>query len=210
MSKHAPNKEWINSDAYIYTRSDNVSKEYYYIHITKQPHWRQHHRKSLRTTNREDALKKAEKEYNEVMKEKRIERIVQANLFNDEDVQLTTSQAGIGKLGEDRFIGLMMSKGYQVYKPERDLWGRDVVLYKDGKFMPTQVKTAIKNNNQWQFQSKHTGSDRIKYKEVCSHIAFIHLLEKKIWFIPNDKVPDVDSMAHSKFKSHLKGYEITL
>tara|TARA_B100001250_G_C19549270_1_gene678236 strand:- start:134 stop:757 length:624 start_codon:yes stop_codon:yes gene_type:complete len=207
MSKHALNKEWINSDTYIYIRSDNVSKEYYYIHITKQSHWRKSYIKSLRTTNREDALKKAEKEYNEVMEQ---QRVVQATIFNDEDVQRATSQAGIGKLGEDRFSGIMMIKGYQVYKPEMDLWGRDMVLYKDGKFIPTQVKTAIKSNNQWQFQSKHTGSDRIKYKEVCSHMAFIHILENSIWFIPTDKIPDVDSMAHSKFKSYLEGYEVTL
>ena len=25
-----------------------------------------------------------------------------------------------------------------------------------------------------------------------------------------DKIPDVDSMAHSKFKSYLEGYEVTL
>jgi len=207
MSKHAPNKEWINSDAYIYTRHDNVREDVYYLAILKQPHWRKRYVKSLRTNDKEVALKKAEKEYNRVMEQ---QRIVQATLFNDEDAQLATSQAGIGKLGEDRFIGLMMSKGYQAYKPERDLWGRDAVLYKDGKFMPTQVKTAIVNNNQWQFQTKHTGSDRIKYKEVCSHMAFIHILENSIWFIPTDKIPDVDSMAHSKFKSYLEGYEVTL
>ena len=207
MTRHAPGKEWINSDAYIYTRSDGVSKEHYYIHITKQPHWRQHYRKSLRTLNKEDALKRAEKEYNEVMEQ---QRVVQATIFNDEDMQRATTQAGIGKLGEDRFSGIMMIKGYQVYRPEIDLWGVDMVLYKDGKFIPTQVKTAKKNNNQWQFQSKHTGSDRIKYKEVCSHMAFIHILENSIWFIPTDKIPDVDSMAHSKFKSYLNGYEVTL
>ena len=138
------------------------------------------------------------------------QRVVQATIFNDEDMQRATTQAGIGKLGEDRFSGIMMIKGYQVYKPEMDLWGVDMVLYKDGKFIPTQVKTAKSNNNQWQFQSKHTGSNRIKYKEVCSHMAFIHILENCIWFIPTDKIPDVDSMAHSKFKSYLNGYEVTL
>ena len=207
MTKHAPGKEWINSNAYIYTRSDGVREDVYYLAISKQPHWRKRYVKSLRTPNKEDALKRAEKEYNEVMEQ---QRIVQATIFNDEDVQRATSQAGIGKLGEDRFSGIMMIKGYQVYKPEMDLWGVDMVLYKDDKFIPTQVKTAIKNNNQWQFQSKHTGSDRIKYKEVCSHMAFIHILENRIWFIPTDKIPDVDSMAHSKFKSYLNGYEVTL
>ena len=207
MTRHALGKECINSNAYIYIRNDSVRKEHYYIHITKQPHWRQHYRKSLRTLNKEDALKRAEKEYNEVMEQ---QRVVQATIFNDEDMQRATTQAGIGKLGEDRFSGIMMIKGYQVYKPEMDLWGVDMVLYKDGKFIPTQVKTAKSNNNQWQFQSKHTGSNRIKYKEVCSHMAFIHILENCIWFIPTDKIPDVDSMAHSKFKSYLEGYEVTL
>tara|TARA_B100001964_G_C13973079_1_gene482800 strand:- start:65 stop:697 length:633 start_codon:yes stop_codon:yes gene_type:complete len=204
--KQASGKIRINDDAYIYMRSDNVRADVYYFRISKQPHWRKPYVKSLRTTNKEIALEMAMKEYDEVMEQ---QRVVQATIFNEEDVQLATSQAGIGKLGEDRFTGIMMIKGYQVYKPEMDLWGRDLILYKDDKFMPTQVKTAVKNNNQWQFQTKHS-SNRIKYKEVCTHMAFIHIVENRIWFIPTDKLPDVDSMAHSKFKSYLEGYEVVL
>ena len=41
-------------------------------------------------------------------------------------------------------------------------------------------------------------------------MAFIHLLENRIWFIPSDKIPNVNTMVHSLFKSHLEGYEVVL
>tara|TARA_B100000902_G_C27002243_1_gene760460 strand:+ start:144 stop:764 length:621 start_codon:yes stop_codon:yes gene_type:complete len=205
--RQAADKEWINESAWIYRRTyDDRKSHVYYIRIAQQPHWKNRYQKSLKTTDRELALKKAKKEYDKVMEE---QRFVQASIFNKEDLQVASSQAGIGKLGEDRFSALMMIKGYQVYKPEVDVWGRDVILYKDGKWMPTQVKTAKINGNSWQFQTNHS-KNKIKYKEVCTHMAFIHLLENRIWFIPSDKIPNVNTMAHSLFKSYLEGYEVVL
>ena len=204
--KYYLDKTEINNDAFIFLREHEVSNVYYIV-ISKQPHWRKPYIKSLKTSDKEVAVKNATKEYNSVMEQ---QRVVQATLFNDEDIQRATTQAGIGKLGEDRFAGLMMVKGYEVYKPDIDLWGRDLVLFKDDIWMPTQVKTAIKSNNQWSFTTKHTGNHKIKYKEVCTHMALIHILENHIWFIPTDKIPDVDSMAHSKLKKYLDGYEVKL
>ena len=201
MRKQAPDKEWINESTWIYKRND-----VYYMRIAQQPHWKNRYVKSLKTPDKEKALKKAKKEYDKVMEE---QRFVQASIFNKEDLQVASSQAGIGKLGEDRFTALMMIKGYQIYKPEVDIWGRDVILYKDGNWMPTQVKTAKKRNNSWQFHTKHSNNN-IRYKDICSHMAFIHLIENRIWFIPNDKIPDVNNMAHSLFKSYLEGYEVVL
>ena len=201
MRKQAPDKEWVNESTWIYKRND-----VYYMRIAQQPHWKNRYVKSLKTPDKEKALKKAKKEYDKVMEE---QRFVQASIFNKEDLQVASSQAGIGKLGEDRFSALMMIKGYQVYKPEVDVWGRDVILYKDGKWMPTQVKTTGINGNSWHFQN-NSSKNKIKYKKVCTHMAFIHLLENRIWFIPSDKIPNVNTMAHSLFKSHLEGYEVVL
>ena len=114
MRKQAPDKEWGNESTWIYKRND-----VYYMRIAQQPHWKNRYVKSLKTPDKEKALKKAKKEYDKVMEE---QRFVQASIFNKEDLQVASQQAGIGKLGEDRFSALMMIKGYQVYKPEVDVW----------------------------------------------------------------------------------------
>ena len=82
--KQASGKIRINDDAYIYMRSDNVRADVYYFRISKQPHWRKPYVKSLRTTNKEIALEMAMKEYDEVMEQ---QRVVQATIFNEEDVR---------------------------------------------------------------------------------------------------------------------------
>ena len=77
IMKQAADKEWINESAWIYKRND-----VYYIRIAQQPHWKNRYVRSLKTANRETALKKAKKEYDKVMEE---QCFVQASIFNKED-----------------------------------------------------------------------------------------------------------------------------
>ena len=140
MNKYTQEKIDLNEDAFLYKRGDR-SSPFYYLRIAKQPHWKDVKIISLKTKDKDKAIKKAKKEYDEIMS---TDNLVKRRLFNKEDIEIATRNAGLGRIAEDKFKNLMLIKGYQVYTPVEDIWGIDFVLIKDGVTYTVQLKSSNK------------------------------------------------------------------
>ena len=83
------------------------------------------------------------------------------------------------------------------------------VLKKGNNFLTVQVKSSQSDKPVWALQT----NNKVKYKDVCTHMAFVYLKEDKdsgVWMIPTEKLPNTTSMSHITFKKIVKGYEIEL
>ena len=202
MNKYTQEKIDLNEDAFLYKRGDR-SSPFYYLRIAKQPHWKDVKIISLKTKDKDKAIKKAKKEYDEIMS---TDNLVQRRLFNKEDIEIATRNAGLGRIAEDKFKNLMLIKGYQVYTPVEDIWGIDFVLIKDGVTYTVQLKSSNRDVPQWQLQNNY----KIKYKDTCTHMAFIYLPEDRVWFVPTGLLPNASSMRHNLMKSICEKYEVII
>ena len=99
MNKYTLEKINLNEDAFLYKRGDS-SSPFYYLRIAKQPHWKNNKIISLRTRDKDKALKKAQKEYDQIME---TDTLLKNRLFNKEDIEIATRNAGMGRLAEDKF-----------------------------------------------------------------------------------------------------------
>mgnify|MGYP001364641493 CR=1 FL=1 len=203
MNKYTQEKIDLNEDAFLYKRGDS-SSPFYYLRIAKQPHWKNNKIISLRTRDKDKALKKAQKEYDQIIQS---ENLVKKSLFDKEDIEIATRNAGLGRIAEDKFKNLMLIKGYQVYTPVEDIWGVDFVLIKDGKTLTVQLKSSNMDKPQWRLEN----NTKLKYKDTCTHMAFVYIPEGRIWFVPTNILPDdVTGMIHWKMKNLCEKYEVTL
>ena len=202
MNKYTQEKIDLNEDAFLYKRGDR-SSPFYYLRIAKQPHWKDVKIISLKTKDKDKAIKKAKKEYDEIMS---TDNLVKRRLFNKEDIEIATRNAGLGRIAEDKFKNLMLIKGYQVYTPVEDIWGIDFVLIKDGVTYTVQLKSSNRDVPQWQLQNNY----KIKYKDTCTHMAFIYLPEDRVWFVPTGLLPNVSGMRHNRMKSICEKYEVII
>ena len=203
MNKYTKDKITLNDKSYLYLRGDRVNPNYY-LRITKQPHWKGVKIISLKTSDKDTALKKAQKEYEQIMES---DTLLKNRLFTKEDIKIATRNAGLGRIAEDKFKNLMLIKGYQVYTPVEDIWGIDFVLIKDGVTYTVQLKSSNRDVPQWQLQNNY----KIKYKDTCTHMAFIYLPEDRVWFVPTSILPDdVTGMIHWKMKNLCEDYEVKL
>ena len=202
MNKYTQEKIDLNEDAFLYKRGDR-SSPFYYLRIAKQPHWKDVKIISLKTRDKDKAIKKAKKEYDEIMS---TDNLVKRRLFNKEDIEIATRNAGLGRIAEDKFKNLMLIKGYQVYTPVEDIWGTDFVLIKDGVTYTVQLKSSNRDVPQWQLQNNY----KIKYKDTCTHMAFIYLPEDRVWFVPTGLLPNASSMRHNLMKSICEKYEVII
>ena len=202
MNKYTQEKIDLNEDAFLYKRGDR-SSPFYYLRIAKQPHWKDVKIISLKTKDKDKAIKKAKKEYDEIMS---TDNLVKRRLFNKEDIEIATRNAGLGRIAEDKFKNLMLIKGYQVYTPVEDIWGIDFVLIKDGVTYTVQLKSSNRDVPQWQLQNNY----KIKYKDTCTHMAFIYLPEDRVWFVPTGLLPNASSMRHNLMKSICEKYEVII
>ena len=202
MNKYTQEKIDLNEDAFLYKRGDR-SSPFYYLRIAKQPHWKDVKIISLKTKDKDKAIKKAKKEYDEIMS---TDNLVKRRLFNKEDIEIATRNAGLGRIAEDKFKNLMLIKGYQVYTPVEDIWGTDFVLIKDGVTYTVQLKSSNRDVPQWQLQNNY----KIKYKDTCTHMAFIYLPEDRVWFVPTGLLPNASSMRHNLMKSICEKYEVII
>ena len=202
MNKYTQEKIDLNEDAFLYKRGDR-SSPFYYLRIAKQPHWKDVNIISLKTRDKDKAIKKAKKEYDEIMS---TDNLVKRRLFNKEDIEIATRNAGLGRIAEDKFKNLMLIKGYQVYTPVEDIWGTDFVLIKDGVTYTVQLKSSNRDVPQWQLQNNY----KIKYKDTCTHMAFIYLPEDRVWFVPTGLLPNASSMRHNLMKSICEKYEVII
>ena len=203
MNKYTQEKIDLNEDAFLYKRGDR-SSPFYYLRIAKQPHWKDVKIISLKTKDKDKAIKKAKKEYDEIMS---TDNLVKRRLFNKEDIEIATRNAGLGRIAEDKFKNLMLIKGYQVYTPVEDIWGVDFVLIKGEKTLTVQLKSSHMDRPQWRLEN----NTKVKYKDTCTHMAFVYLPEGRIWFVPTNILPDdVTGMIHWKMKNLCEKYEVTL
>ena len=202
MNKYTQEKIDLNEDAFLYKRGDR-SSPFYYLRIAKQPHWKDVKIISLKTRDKDKAIKKAKKEYDEIMS---TDNLVKRRLFNKEDIEIATRNAGLGRIAEDKLKNLMLIKGYQVYTPVEDIWGTDFVLIKDGVTYTVQLKSSNRDVPQWQLQNNY----KIKYKDTCTHMAFIYLPEDRVWFVPTGLLPNASSMRHNLMKSICEKYEVII
>ena len=194
-------KTEINEDAFIFMRG-NV----WHLHISKQPHWKGPINKSLQTRDKGKALVKGAKEYDEIIL---LENSLKTSFFSPEEILLAGRNKAVGNLAEDKFKNLMMIKGYEVYRPVEDIWGSDFILKKGNDFLTVQVKSSQSDKPVWALQTNY----KVKYKDVCTHMAFVYLKEDKdsgVWLIPTEKLPNTTSMSHITFKKIVKGYEVEL
>ena len=203
MNKYIQEKIDLNEDAYLYRRGDR-SSPFYYLRIAKQPHWKSQKVISLKTRDMDKAIKKAKKEYDEIMS---TDNLVKRRLFNKEDIKIATRNAGLGRIAEDKFKNLMLIKGYQVYTPVEDIWGTDFVLIKDGVTFTVQLKSSNMDKPSWRLEN----NTKLKYKDTCTHMAFVYIPEDRVWFVPTSILPDdVTAMIHWKMKNLCEDYEVKI
>ena len=202
-NKFHQHKTFIDDDqqAFIYWREE---AKRWYLHIKKQPHWKDYIARSLRTSDKEKALERARLQFNEIMS---THNVMKHHLFTEEDMILATRNQALGRIAEDKFKNLMMLKDYQVYTPVEDIWGSDFILFKNNEYMRVQLKSSSLDQPLWALAR----NDRIKYKDTCTHMAFVHLMTGKMWLVPVSALPDSTSIRHGKLLQECaKGHEIML
>lgn len=178
----------------------------WYFRMTERPgvkrgHW------SLRTKDKQLAITEAKKKYQKIVG---THKVLEDCLFNSEDVEIATSQRGLGRMCEDKFKNLMMVKGYQVYTPVEDIWGIDFIISKDGKnFERVQVKSTAQDNNM-AFQLCTHHSEKKIYKHIVDWMAFIAVRDDTVWMVPSEKLPDNKTgIAKSTLMQEYTQYKIT-
>tara|TARA_B100001964_G_C13926629_1_gene462579 strand:- start:54 stop:665 length:612 start_codon:yes stop_codon:yes gene_type:complete len=203
MYKYTKDKITLNDKSYLYLRGDRVNPNYY-LRIAKQPHWKDVKVISLKTSDKDKALKKAQKEYDQIMGS---DTLLKNRLFTKEDIEIATRNAGLGRIAEDKFKNLMLIKGYQVYTPVEDIWGVDFVLIKDGKTFTVQLKSSNMDKPSWRLEN----NVKVRYIDTCTHMAFVYIPEDRVWFVPTSILPDdVTAMIHWKMKNLCEDYEVKL
>jgi len=193
-------REYINEEAFIFWR-EWKTQGVWYIRIRKQPHWKDQIARSLKTKDKAKALKKAEKMYAELIASS---NVLQQHIFLDDDKLFAQRNMALGNLAEDRFKNIMMYQGYEVYTPMEDIWGSDVILIKGDEVLKVQVKSSNIMDGHFQLQN----NKGIKYKELCTHMAFIHLQTQKIYLIPCNELRDVSCMKHHLLEKNYAHCEV--
>ena len=209
--KFFKNKTDINEDCFIFMRQSRSLESSekitlasgWYVRIRKQPHWKSVFTKSLRTADKDKALKKAQKIYEEIIQS---ENLVKKSLFDKEDRAIANRNAALGRIAEDKFKNFMMLKNYEVYIPVEDVWGNDCVLFKDGVTYRVQLKSSNSEMPTWQLQN----NNKIKYKDTSTHMGFIYLPEGRIWFVPLSILPNVSCLRHPLMKTICQDYEVEI
>ena len=200
--KYILNVTRISKDLCVYQRNTT-----WYIRINKQPTWRDKFSCSLKTCDKEEAIRLAKEKYDELINEDRIRKQVRGMIFNEEDLILSTKQAAQGRIAEDKFKNLMMLKGYQVYAPVEDIWGIDfIVIDNEFNIHKVQVKSSSKDSRPWPLKN----TLGIRYNDTCTHMAFISLYENKMWYVPMKVLENYTgtSIRHSTMTKLCKDYEV--
>ena len=204
MTKCYNNEESFNGDpdAKICHYYDGST---WYIKINKKPGWKQKVFKSLKTSCKDEAIKFAKIKYQELME---TNQVLKSCLFNSEDVKIATLRKGLGRLCEDKFKNLMMVKGYQVYTPVEDIWGSDFLISKDGKhFEKVQVKSTSQNGKM-SFHLVTNHSERVAYKNIVDHMAFISILDDCVWMVPVENLPDKSGITLTELKRDYEKFKV--
>lgn len=200
--KYILNVTRLSKDLCVYQRNTT-----WYIRINKQPTWRDKFSCSLKTCDKEEAIRLAKEKYDELINEDRIRKQVRGMIFNEEDLILSTKQAAQGRIAEDKFKNLMMLKGYQVYAPVEDIWGIDfIVIDNEFNIHKVQVKSSSKDSRPWPLKN----TLGIRYNDTCTHMAFISLYENKMWYVPMKVLENYTgtSIRHSTMTKLCKDYEV--
>jgi len=194
----------INSDTMIFLRGDITPAWYVYVKKIPRLGMKTHVTKSLRTKDKNIAIERAERFYLDVTQS---ENLVSNSIFTEEDRIIATRNQGLGRIAEDKFKNLMMIRGYEVYTPVEDIWGSDFILHKSGEYMRVQLKSSALEEPMWALKN----NKGVKYRDLCTHMAFMHLPSGKMWLVDNNKLPDVTSLRHGTFMNkYAKGNEIKL
>ena len=200
--KYILNVTRLSKDLCVYQRNTT-----WYIRINKQPTWRDKFSCSLKTCDKEEAIRLAKEKYDELINEDRIRKQVRGMIFNEEDLILSTKQAAQGRIAEDKFKNLMMLKGYQVYAPVEDIWGIDfIVIDNEFNIHKVQVKSSSKDSRPWPLKN----TLGIRYNDTCTHMAFISLYENKMWYVPMKVLENHTgtSISHKAMTQLCTDYEV--
>ena len=200
--KYILNVTRISKDLCVYQRNTT-----WYIRINKQPTWRDKFSCSLKTCDKEEAIRLAKEKYDELINEDKIRKQVRGMIFNEEDLILSTKQAAQGRIAEDKFKNLMMLKGYQVYAPVEDIWGIDfIVIDTEFNTHKVQVKSSSKDSRPWPLKN----TLGIRYNDTCTHMAFISLYENKMWYVPMKVLENHTgtSISHKAMTQLCTDYEV--
>ena len=200
--KYILNVTRLSKDLCVYQRNTT-----WYIRINKQPTWRDKFSCSLKTCDKEEAIRLAKEKYDELINEDKIRKQVRGMIFNEEDLILSTKQAAQGRIAEDKFKNLMMLKGYQVYAPVEDIWGIDfIVIDTEFNTHKVQVKSSSKDSRPWPLKN----TLGIRYNDTCTHMAFISLYENKMWYVPMKVLENHTgtSISHKAMTQLCTGYEV--
>ena len=200
--KYILNVTRLSKDLCVYQRNTT-----WYIRINKQPTWRDKFSCSLKTCDKEEAIRLAKEKYDELINEDKISKQVRGMIFNEEDLILSTKQAAQGRIAEDKFKNLMMLKGYQVYAPVEDIWGIDfIVIDNEFNIHKVQVKSSSKDSRPWPLKN----TLGIRYNDTCTHMAFISLYENKMWYVPMKVLENHTgtSISHKAMTQLCTDYEV--
>ena len=200
--KYILNVTRLSKDLCVYQRNTT-----WYIRINKQPTWRDKFSCSLKTCDKEEAIRLAKEKYDELINEDKIRKQVRGMIFNEEDLILSTKQAAQGRIAEDKFKNLMMLKGYQVYAPVEDIWGIDfIVIDTEFNTHKVQVKSSSKYSRHWPLKN----TLGIRYNDTCTHMAFISLYENKMWYVPMKVLENHTgtSISHKAMTQLCTDYEV--
>lgn len=189
-------------DATIFQRYGTPT---WYIRILKKPGWKRGVHYSLKTRNKEEAIYQAKIKYQELIG---TNQVLQNSLFNPEDVKVATLRKGLGRICEDKFKNLMLVKGYQVYTPVEDIWGSDFLISQNGKdFYKVQVKsTAQTGKTSFHLLTNH--SDKRPYRDLVDYMAFISIMDDKVWMIPVKDLPNKTGMSLTELKEKYKNFTV--
>ena len=175
-----------------------------YLRIYKKSGWKKNICFSLKTKNKEEAIKRAKIKYQELIG---TNQFLENCLFNDEDLKIATLRKGLGRICEDKFKNLMMVKGYQVSKPVEDIWGYDFLISKDGKsFNKVQVKSTSQSGKMnFHLVTNHSAA-KLYYKQIVDYMAFISILDDTVWLVPVKELPDKTAITLTELKNQYKNF----
>lgn len=196
MKKTYQNEEFFNDDpdATICQYQDTLN---WHMKILKKPGWKKYIRLSLKTRNKDEAIKQAKIKYQELIG---TNQVLKNCLFNSEDIKIATLRKGLGRLCEDKFKNLMMVKGYQVSKPVEDIWGFDFLISKDGKLWDRVQVKSTSQTDKMNFHLVTNHRDKIHYKQMVDYMTFISIMDDKVWMIPVENIPDKTGLSLTELK----------
>ena len=90
-----------------------------------------------------------------------------------------------GFLSENAAIGELVARDFEVYKPIVDVYGCDLIIFKDNTYNKIQIKSAYVSNDagMYTFSCRHGSYGNLQYEKGTIDFFMFHLVDINLWFI---------------------------